>query len=283
MNDVLDLIDKMGEAEDAITEMEFISPVFNSTEVATSVKGLVHRFLIPKRVPGWYRIRPRDLKRAKVLGEADMEQIEGYLKRLPKIRLVLAMRQDNVYYALPQKNNAYGLSLSLLQPVLLFDDSVMDFDQVVCRFDGANFWFEGSDFSNDPAKGEYLRASFEKFLDPKKIKFSGLTLEEKAAYALREKLDKTAKEERKKRMVREDVEHAGGKFIKFLERKDHFSVTYTVDGQQYTSHVSKDPSRRVIAAGLCLAGNDRLFDLKSLITVVREAQHEDVVHRFEVR
>lgn len=278
MNNVLDLIDRIGKQELSLTEKTFVSPIFNNTTVATRVAGIVYTFSIPKKKEGWYQIRPLDAKRARVVGEADLQEIENYLNCLGRVRIVLVMKQDNVFMGIPDKANKFGLSVGNLLPVFLCDDAPMDFDRVIARYDGANFWYERVDQGNDPSKGDYLRTSMAKAVQPGKIQFSGLTLEEKQAYALRLVFDRKLVEEQKKGTIQEDVEFAGGKFIRFEEKSDHFSVTYTVDGQQFTSRVTKDPRRMVLTAGLCLAGNDRKFDLKSLISVVREAQQRRIVH-----
>lgn len=279
MRNVLDLIKKVGEAESALFKREFISPIFNNVSVATTVSGLIYTFSIPKTVPGWYKIRPVDKKTAKIVGPAEPVEIEGYQRLLDRVRLVLALKHGPVYMAVPDKANKFGLSPETPLPVFLADDSILDFDRIFARFDGANFWFEAVDMGNDPTKSDYLRVSMEKLVDPKKIKFSGLTFEEKLAYTFRLTFDKKLVEDKKKFSIRGDVEHAGGKFVRFSERSDHYSVTYKVDGDEFTSIISKDPKHMVVTAGICLQGNDRTFNLKSLITVVREAQQRHIVHR----
>lgn len=276
---VLDLIEKVGEKESALTKTDFISPVFNNTRVATTVMGMVYTFSIPKVDPGWYRIRARNIKTARINGEASLGEIESYLKRLRPLRATLAFKQDGCYQAVVDKGDR-ELSGRVI-PVLLFSDSANDFDRVICRSDGVNIWFESVEVSNDPAKGEYLRKSLDKFTDPKKIAFSGLLFDEKAAYALRYKIDEKTRVDVKQQRLQRDVEHAGGKFVKFDERSDFYSVTYTVDGEKYTSYISKDPSHRVVTAGVCLQGGDNAFDLTSLITVLREGQHEGLIHRYD--
>ena len=238
MRDVLDLITKMGEKEDSLTEREFISPIFYNTQVATRVSGIIYKFKIKKVIPGWYKFKLIDSKRARRTGEADFAEIDGYFKHLDKVRMILTFRKDDVYLALPEKNNKFGLEATKLIPVFLFDDSVMDFDKVLTRTDGVNFWFESVDMGNDPMKADFLRTELEKLTEPDKIRYSGLTFEEKAAYAIRTGLDKKFNENRKERVLRSDVEHAGGKFLRFTERKDHFSVTYKVEGEEYTSYVT---------------------------------------------
>jgi hypothetical protein len=280
--DILSLIKKIGATETALTKQVFVSPVFSTRVVATRVEGIGYTFEIPKVAPGWHKFKPVDTKRARLAGKADLSEIESYLRYFDKVRLVLVMKKDDVYMAVPDKTNRLGLFPQELVPVFLTDDTVMDFDRVLARYDGDNLWFESVDMGNAPDKAEHLRTCLETLHDPSKIKYAGLTFEERLAYTLRLTLDKRLVEDRKKKAIEEHVTHAGGKLLRFAEKTDHISVTYTVDGEQFTSHVSKDPAHQVIAAGICLAGNDKRFDLKSLITVVREARKRRIVHRFNI-
>ena len=281
--DVLNLIEEFGEIEEKITDLEFVSPIFFNEIVATRISGLLHTFTVPRKKPGWYKIKPNDSISARFIGEADFLDIDKYLKKLGKIRITLVMKKKNVYLGIPDKSNRFDLPVQELIPVLLYDDAVLDFDRVIARYDGTNVWFETVDINNDPSKSDYLRESIEKGRSPSSIRYDGLTFEEKLAYTLRFGLDKDLKKERRRCSLKDDVEHAGGVFVRHVERSDHFSVTYRVDGEEYTSHISKDERRMVISAGICLEGNDTLFDLKSLITVVREAQDRHLIHRFSIR
>lgn len=280
---VLDLISKIGEKETRTLKKVFISPVFSNTVVATHIDGMVYSFSIPKVAGGWYQIQPADTKKARIIGPAEFEERDGYLKCLDKLRLVLVMKKDGVFYGVPDKANKFGFQVNDLLPIFLNDDTAMDFDRVITRFDGANLWFDGVDQGNDPTKADYLRACMLKVLDPSELKFSGLTLEERLAYTLRLTLDKKLIIDKKKDGLQKAVEFAGGSFVKFVERSDHYSITYRVGGDEYTSYVSKDPVHSVISAGLCLQGNDRLFDLKSLVTVIREGQQKGLIHHYHLR
>jgi hypothetical protein len=284
VTNVLDLISKIGKKETSLTEQVFISPVFSNTLVATQIEGLIYSFTIPQATEnGWYQIQPVDIKKARIVDRANLMEREMYLKYLDKLRTVIVMKKDGIFYGIPDKANKFRFHINDLLPIFLSDDSPMDFDRVITRFDGANIWFDQVDQGNDPAKAEYLRNCMAKILEPEKLKFSGLTMEERLAYTLRLTLDKKLVIDRTKDRLKKDVEFAGASFVKFIERSDHFSVTYKVNNQEFTSYVSKDPVHSVISAGLCLNGNDTRFDLKSLVTVIREGQQRNLIHNYNLR
>lgn len=280
--DALNLIEKIGEKERKISDLTFVSPIFSNEIVATYIDGLLYTFTIPKTDPGWYVIKPINVHQAKIIDEAKVQEKDKYLRCLGKIYITLVFKKDNVYMGIPDKSNKYDFPFQEIIPVFLHDDIVLDFDRIIGRYDGSNIWFESVDMRNDPAKSDYLRESFENNIQPSKIKYEGLIFEEKLAYTLRTSLDKKFKEDHKKSSLKDDVEHAGGEFVSFLERSDHISITYRVDGEQYTSHISKGDDRKVLAAGICIDGNDNKFDLRSLITVMREAQNKRVTYRFNI-
>ena len=275
---VLDLINSIGEKESSITKRLFVSPICSNNRVATSIAGIVYTFSIPSTKEGWYQIKPVSTKKAKIVGPAQMAEIETYLKIFDKIRIVLCMKKEGIYYGIPDKANKFGFTVNEPVPVFLCDDAPLDFDRIIARFDGSNFWYDRIDSSNDPVKADYLRQSMLKLVPPDKISFSGLTPEERHSYSLRMALDKKLVADQKKDIIKKDVEFAGAQLVNFTEKKDHYTVTYTVGAQSFTSHISKDPRHMIISAGLCLNGNDRNFDLKSLVTVIREAQRKRVVH-----
>lgn len=277
---VLDLIQKLGETENTLTSRVFVSPVFKNREVVTRIDKIVYPFTIPETKSGWWKFKPRNRKEARVTGECDLQEIEGYLKCLPKTRMVLVQRDGEIYYGVPFKNNTQGLDLKVLYPIyLITDDMAQDFDEVICRYDGANLWYQSVEFNNDPAKVEYIRKCLQSSVLPKNLKYSGLRFEDKMAYAVRCEIDKKFQERNKEFVLKKAIEHAGGVFKSFTEKSDHFSITYVVDGEKYTSTVSKTNGMRVLTAGICLSGGDKNFDLTSLVSVIREGKNRDLIHR----
>ncbi|MCX5727098.1 MAG: hypothetical protein NT030_08070, partial [Candidatus Saganbacteria bacterium] len=162
MDNVLDLISRIGKQESALTERTFISPIYGNTIVATRLERITYTFTILRVKEGWYRIKPIDSKKARVVGPAEMQEIEEYLKCLGKVRVVLVMKQQGLYMGIPDKANYLGLDFGNLIPIYLCDDSPSDFDRIIARYDGANLWYERLDSGNDPAKGDYLRDAMDK-------------------------------------------------------------------------------------------------------------------------
>lgn len=291
-DNIYDLINKIGKQEERITERIIISPVFYNNRIVIRIQGLIHYLNILETEPGWYQFKAIDNKRAIVTSSAEVDQIQSYLNFLPKIRIVLVHKEKNNYLGIPMKNNNIGLKVSELFPVLLFNDMVTDFSKCMCRFDGANIWFESIDISADPSITDYLNESLKIFRSPSRIKILGLTLEEKIAYNIKYKIEQKIKEERKKLLekkrktkIQQDIEFAGGEFLKSNEKSDHFYVTYQIDGEEFNSIVSKDPKHHVITAGICLTdyvtgrAGDKDFDLKALISVIKEGQRKHKINR----
>jgi hypothetical protein len=278
--DALDLIKKLGETQNSLTSREFVSPVYKNRRVVTRIDKINYPFHIPETKSGWWKFRPKNHKEARVLGSCDLQDIESYLNCLPKARMVLVQRDGDVYYGVPFKNNILGLDIKVLYPIyLVTDDMAQDFHEVICRYDGSNLWYQSVEINNDQAKVDYIRRCLLAAVLPNKITFTGLRFEDRAAYAIRCEIDKKVQERSKEFRLKKAVEHAGGIFKSFIEKGDHFSITYEVDGSKYTSTVSKNDGNQVLTAGICLSGGDRNFDLTSLVSVIREGQNRDLIHR----
>ena len=82
-----------------------------------------------------------------------------------------------------------------------------------------------------------------------------------------------AQRDRVEERLRAALIHAGAEFKDYQDRGDVYRVTYEVDGRRHVSVVvAYDLSVQV--AGICLSGEDRHFDLQSLVGVLREAQRD---------
>lgn len=275
--DILKTIERLGKQENTLTEKVFVSPVFYNRRIITRIEKILYYLDIPKTKPGWYNFKIIDKKNAQVISLADIHEKQNYLKHLQKTRIILVYKKNEVYFGVPIKGA--GFDLTTLLPIYLCDDSVTDFSKIICRFDGNNLWYDSLDVSGDPAKTDYLNQSLTNLIKPDKIKYKGLSLEEKIAYNIRFEVDVKIKEKLKTDILKQDIEFSGGKYLQSTEKSDHYSVTYEISGHKYTSIISKDHKHQVLTAGICLSGGDTNFDLKSLVSVIREGQNRNLIHR----
>lgn len=289
--DALNILNKMGRIESSLSEREFVCPVYNNTEVATRINGFIYRFRIRRVPPGWYKFKPVDKKFARSIGECDFGERDTYLKKLDKIRMIFVHRRDEVIYGIPFKTNKFGFSHTSMMPVFLVtDDMISDFDEMECRCDGANVWYENVAMTSNLARNEYLHESLREKKSLDNLSFKGLRFEDKIAYSIRLGFileeERIAKEQEERLLLQQSeyrikraVEHAAGVFSKYEEKRDHFRVTYEVDGHSYTSVIAKDDRLSVLTAGICLNSTDRDFDLASLVNVIREGQDKGLIYR----
>ena len=149
------------------------------------------------------------------------------------------------------------------------------FDRVSARFDGRTWWFEQLDVRADPVPGQRLREALEQGTPPGQLELSGVVPERRAAYQMAWHRDVGARQrheqlrrERERERVARALEGAGGQLEGLVDQGEFWLVEWTgPDGWRGQSAVNKD-DLGLLSAGICLSGEDRKFDLASLIGVV---------------
>ena len=169
---------------------------------------------------------------------------------------------------------AHGSNKQASQPVLVrLAENVQVFDPVRVGFDGVYAWFDCIDPRADLATAAWLRERLEKNVKPKDLKRKGLTAQQRTAYAMqylsrveiRKEIERDAIESR----IRDALGHAGAKFVSYVEHRGGYRVTFNIGSQQHVSSVDKK-DLTLQTAGVCLSGEDRKFDLASLVGVLNE-------------
>jgi hypothetical protein len=270
--DIHDLLDKMASAERAFLEAEFLAPVLPDGQVGVRIAGLVCTLRVVGRVePGWAILKPLSLDRAEIVDRPGLAQIRDYLALFPAVRLLLVARAGPDWLALPAHRG--DARFQIAGPVRVhLATGIEPFQRIVARFDGARFWFERVDRRRSPAIAAYLREALHAETPPGSLHKPTLTAEERDAYRLLYDAIEAARQDRVEVHLAEALAHAGAEFSSYIEREDVYTVTYTVDGRPHRSTVRKD-DLTVAVAGICLAGQDRRFDLQSLVGVIREGAH----------
>ena len=275
-NSLLDAFSRLKGAEDSFLQREFLAPVAENANVRVRVAGVCYELSIdPADFSGWGVFRPASHRKAVLMRDATLDERRRYLELLPQVRLILCDRHSSTWYALPAQRSDVRLSISGVVPIRFAEDVEL-FETVATRFDGANFWFEDVDGQRDPGIAAYLRRALGDLENSENLARPGLTPEERLTYTLhllgKEEAVRKLEAEESEGRLREALAHAGAELIGYLERRDVYRVTYTVDGAQHISAISRD-NLTVESAGICLDGGDRNFDLQSLVGVLREARN----------
>lgn len=273
--DVTDALSRLAAAEERFLASQFLAPVIRGGQVQVRIAGVICTLRIrPADFEGWGVFRPGSHSEATLVRQATLAERQRYLALFPLVRLILATKLEEQWLAVSAHRADSRFQIDGMIPIRLVDEAQL-FEVIEARFDGTQFWYAGPDSRWDPAAARYLRQQLELLTPPEKLQRSGLTAEERAAYAVtywpRYHASEEGRRSREEQRLRSALEHAGAELTDYVERHDVYTVTYEVDGQRHVSAVSKK-DLSVQVAGICLSGEDQNFDLQSLVGVIREAQ-----------
>lgn len=274
------LFHRLAAAEERVFAGEFLAPMLRGGVAHVRIAGVVCRLRVePPDFKGWGVFRPQSPTAAELVRPAGLAERQQYLELLPLVRMLVCGREADAWLAVPAHQADARFRFDGLIPVRLAEEVQM-FEVLLTRFDGAHCWYEGPDPRHDPATAAFLREALGRLVAPERLSRSGLTAEERAAYArhywARVKAEEEVQRDRTEERLRVALAHAGAEFRDYRDHGDVYRVTYHVDGQRHVSAVSRrDLSVRV--AGICLSGHDHRFDLNSLVGVLREAHQAGAV------
>lgn len=276
-----DIFKKLAAAEDTFMQTQFLSPVLRNRPIRVKIDNIVMQMDIikPKNFEGWGIFQPLSMKEAKRVREPNMAERREYMKMFPAVRVIVCSRKDDQWFGLPSNDSNERFKLSGLVPISLPEEMQM-FETVRTRFDGVNFWHDGSDRSISPKHAVFLREEISKLTDVANIQLPGLSAKEKQAYAIALIKEMEDHKDRHEERLRHAVEAAGAEFKSYVERGNTYTVEYIVDGERHRSTVDKE-TLEVHSAGICLSGQDKKFDLRSLVGVVREGIDRRAINRMD--
>ncbi|PYS87840.1 MAG: hypothetical protein DMF64_22170 [Acidobacteria bacterium] len=280
MPDIRALINKLAAEEAALRETCFLAPCVPGLQVRVRVSGLVYSFRpVPAGFEGWGIFQPRDAATAELLDEATLAQVGAYLKLSKALRVRLATRlRGRTWLAYPANEADARQQTGRVEPVLVrLVDEARQFEQVVARHDGALHWFEATDTRADPREAERLHEFLRERVPPAGVNWKGITPETRTTYALAAnhapEFAAERQRQREETRLRGALALGGGTLQDYADQGDHWLVNWrTGDGELHTSTITKH-DLTVLSAGICLSGQDRAFDLQSLVGVV-EGQWE---------
>lgn len=264
--DVLDIIRAFAHHEAALAGQEFVAPLLRSGRVRLRPRSLVYELTVVGAHPGWWRCRMIDARRAMLLDEALPWQRGDYLALWPQLRLVLLEpRRDSDWLALPYNPSDALQRFDMSGPLVVrLVEGGQPFERVIGRVEGQTIWYDEPDHRASPATAEALRAA----LGERRSRPSTPSLGpgEQAAFAL---LSGKHTEKQIDARLRKALAIGGAQLIGYETSGDLLRVTWEHNGRRSVTLIS--PELSVMSAGICLSGQDRRFDLASIVSVVSEA------------
>jgi hypothetical protein len=272
--DIRKILGQLAAKEGQLLNTPFLAPCVRGGMVRTRAGGMVYTFKPkPRNFEGWAIFQPANEKVAAVVEEPSLSQILEYLQLLVPIRLQLAcLLQGQTWLAYPVNESDAKQRTGVAKPVpvhLVTEGS--QFEPIVARWDGHSWWFEEIDRRADPLPSEELKTALKQFICPLEVRFKGMTPEMRTVYELvtRNIKDFEPKVMDEKRLQRA-LKMGGGDLQDFRDRDDYWLVEWTSrTGDRHSSAIAKN-DLTVISAGICLSGEDRNFDLQSLVGVVED-------------
>ena len=256
-----DLIDEFAARERALAGQRLVAPCIPGARLRVRLAGLLLTLRPdPGHCEGWgqWRVRGRS---ARWQGRATPAQVAEYQRLLCPCRLIPVRRLRGAsWLAMPLSGTEGPRLLHLAwEPTPL--------EPVLARHDGAVYWFEGPDRRADPRLGVRLREALSAGIPAGELRIAGLTPAFHAAYALAWPASRQVSPMAR---LRRALATGGGRLADFQDRGEHWWVAWaTADGTPRHSLIDKNLG--VVAAGICLSGEDGHFDLASLVGVVEQA------------
>lgn len=280
------VFDRLAAAENQFIKSQFVVPVISSPFVTVKISGVILSLKIdPPNYRGWGVFKPLDYKCARFVKNATSDQCHDYLKSLPLVRLVVCHKNDDGTWTGIQSGKG-SINLVGIIPVTImpFDgiDDIQLFDTIIVRYTGLTALLEGIDRNRDPIVADTLRTNIANELDPTKIDVKGILPEETEAYRIAFFDVLNNKRDRDEDKISEALQRAGATYRSYIIRGDSYTVEYTINGEQFKSTIDKK-TLGVQAAGICLDGTDRVFDLQSLVSVIKEGQRRRLIHHVGLR
>jgi hypothetical protein len=268
-------LERLAAAEERAFASEFLAPMLRGGVVQVRIVGVVCQLKVkPDDFEGWGVFRPISPTTAELVRPAWLAERRQYLDLLPLLRMIVCLRQNDQWLAVPAHQADNRFRIDGLVPLRMVEEAQL-FEVLLTRFDGAHCWYDAPDPRRDPAAASYLRDALSRMVEPEQLSRPGLTAEERAAYMInyapRLEAELEARRDRVEERLRAALSHASAEFRGYQERGDVYRVTYDVDGRRHVSVVDRQ-DLSVQVAGICLSGEDRHFDLQSLVGVLREAQ-----------
>ncbi|MFW5793975.1 MAG: hypothetical protein ACOCV1_00595 [Bacillota bacterium] len=290
MTDIYDIINNINKSR--LSDDSFIRFAEKGFRfIPRSVNGLIRIYKFKSDSSDFYlfEIKNDEIKNSSKLEREDL-LVEQYLEKFRKIKFILSRHiSEDIWLAIPE-NRDIAFKEGLIGPQVIFKCNNCDiFDQVevfIVREKNTTYLiYSNHDYSYDFEQTEKLKAHFieaNKKTDlESRPNVSGAKLQayELACQEIKNKIEKDFKTRISwiKSKVRNICDKTGCIFEDVKIRCNLLEIVWRPNGSSYTYNTITDLDLNIASAGICLSGQDEVFDFTSLISVVKEGEESDQI------
>lgn len=280
-----ELVAKLARQEAEASSNLILAPLMRGdARVSVRVAGIVYELKLKNPgFIGWALLRISAPGVAEYVREADQKQVVQYLKLFPRIRLIALESYANSWWCIPAQRQDARFQVDTAVP-LQMPQRLAAFDVIYARFDGRCFFYEGADRRHNPLIAAQYRQHLQDNARPEDVRVGGALPSEKDAYKmlyllknphLRSMIPGSSTGDPERDRIAAALSHAGAELDAYWHQNPELvTVRFRLDGQTRTAMVNAT-DLTLVSAGVCLSGQDALFDLNSLVGVLREYGEPD--------
>lgn len=270
---VLKIMEQLRQMEHDLIGSEIISVCQRNANIIVRINGLKKEYKTnfnhDEIVIAVFKIVSFD--RAEFIRPATPGEKRKFLARFPTIRAVTVSKvEDDRFLCIDHS----GTSLETGEMFLVVGcpPSTFPFRPINCASTGNSMLFVSNANTTDSFA---TKALFQEILlptprNPKDIKVKYATPWQIKAYEIAYNQIQLEKVETLDDRVKKAVEYMNGRLISYVEIDNELmNVSFMVDGRSFTSTINKE-TLQIVHAGICLDGEDRKFDLTTLVPIMRK-------------
>ncbi|MBY0549017.1 MAG: hypothetical protein K2W95_17220 [Candidatus Obscuribacterales bacterium] len=274
-----ELVAKLARLEEEASSKLILAPLMRGdARVSVRVSGIVYELKLKNPgFVGWALLHIIAPGVAEYVREADQKQVAQYLSLFPRIRLIALESYANSWWCIPAQRQDARFQVDTAVP-LQMPQRLAAFDVIYARFDGRCFFYEGIDRRHNPRIASQYRQYLQDNVQPDEARVIGALPSERDAYRMLyllnnphlRSVDPGATGDPERDRIATALSHAGAELDAYWHQNPELvTVRFRLDGQTRTAMVNAN-DLTLVSAGVCLSGQDALFDLNSLVGVLRE-------------
>jgi hypothetical protein len=275
-NTSLSLLSSLAKVEEEAMNAEFVAIVRPGGRVLVKVGGVPLILPVDRADLSGFGVFIHDGGVAKFVREAGLQDRRKLLDSLPIVRLIACFQREQ-WRGIQASDGP--VKVNGIVPIFL-PGAIRQFDTVVTRFDGQKFWYDRTDRLN-AISATSMRADLE--AERESPSAASIPKTSRRAYQIAYAAFLDGKRDRNEERLKAAVERAGAAYKSYSENPDHFVVEFEVLGERIRSVVDKTSDLNVVASGICLSGQDEVFDIQSLVSVIAEGKRRGLIHHVPVR